>query len=125
MSTRSVRQRLEDMLDAIVRIRRYTEGMEYPAFAADPKTMDAVARNLELIGEASKRIPPSLHRLYTEARWERIADMRNKLVHDYADTDTRLVWQTIQARLGPLETSLRAMMDVIRASDNTAGSDRA
>ena len=98
------------MLDAILKISAYTEGMDEPAFSADLKTVDAVVRNLEIIGEASRSIPENLYSLYTDADWRRIGEMRNKLIHDYAGTNVGLVWQTLIGRLDALETSLRDML---------------
>ncbi|MCH9020369.1 MAG: DUF86 domain-containing protein [Proteobacteria bacterium] len=83
--------------------------MDFEAFCEDPKTVDAVVRNLEIIGEASKRVPQHLTRHYKDADWSRIGDMRNKLIHDYAQTNERLVWETIKTRLDPLEDALENM----------------
>ena len=102
MYSEGVHQRVQDMLDAIGRISGYVSGMNFDAFRRDPKTIDAVVRNLEIIGEASRHIPESLTGYYEDADWSRIATMRNKLIHDYANTNERLVWETVRTRLGPL-----------------------
>ena len=111
MSSRPPRQRIQDMIDAIARIRSYTSGMDYQQFVADTKTVDAVVRNLELIGEASRRVPSSYLTNFLEDDWRRIGDMRNKLIHDYADTNVDLVWQTVCSRLDALEIALQAMLE--------------
>ena len=111
MYSEGARQRIRDMLEAIGRIRQYVAGMNFEAFLQDPKTVDAVVRNLEIIGEASRHVPPDLAEVYTDAEWTRISDMRNKLIHDYARTNERLVWETVQLRLGPLAEALEAMAD--------------
>ena len=109
MCSEGALQRVRDMLDAIARIREYVSEMDFEAFSKDSKTVDAVVRNLEIVGEASKRVPKHLTRHYADADWSRIGDMRNKLIHDYAQTNERLVWETIKVRLGPLEESLQKM----------------
>lgn len=109
MSSRTPKQRIQDMIEAIGRIRSYTTGMDFAAFAADAKTVDAVVRNLEVIGEASRRVPGSLTTLYSDTEWRRIGDMRNKLIHDYVDTNVELVWQTVVTRLDALESALHEM----------------
>jgi uncharacterized protein with HEPN domain len=98
------------MLDAIERIRRYTEGMDHASFSTDQKTFDAVVRNFEVIGEASKHVPESLRRHYTDALWQKLTDLRNKVSHDYADASPEFIWNTIHNRLGPLADALRAML---------------
>ncbi len=107
---RSPRQRIQDMLDAIERIHRYTEGMDYARFGADQKTFDAVVRNFEVIGEAAKHFPEPLRRHYTDAPWQKLTDLRNKVSHEYADANPEFIWNTIHNRLGPLADALRAML---------------
>ena len=116
MYSEGARQRIRDMLEAIGRIRQYVTGMNFEGFIRDPKTVDAVVRNLEIIGEASRHVPPDLAEVYTDAEWTRISDMRNKLIHDYARTNERLVWETIEVRLGPLATALEAMAAKIESA---------
>ncbi|MDP6351293.1 MAG: DUF86 domain-containing protein [Alphaproteobacteria bacterium] len=112
------------MIRAIERIQDYTAGMDYARFCRDPKTVDAVVRNLEIIGEASKRVPKSLAALYTDADWRRIGAMRDKLIHDYAETNTGLVWETVQTRLGSLDRALRQMLQVAEQNDRGGGKKR-
>jgi len=105
------RVRIDDMLEAIERIRRYTHGMDETAFCADDRTVDAVVRNLEIIGEAAKKIPPDIAHHHPGIPWHRMAEVRNVLVHEYHSVDPAIVWSTIRHDLPPLVGPLR---DVLR-----------
>jgi uncharacterized protein with HEPN domain len=97
MSDRPVGVLLEDMLERIDRIARYTRGLDRDAFVQDDKTIDAVVRSLEVIGEAARRgkIP-----------WHQIAGLRNRIVHAYFDVDVELVWAVVRAELPRLKAAL-------------------
>ena len=74
---------LEDIRTAIEKIERYTAGMTRETFVADEKTVDAVVRNLEIIGEAVRRLPDDFKQTHGEIPWPQIAGLRNRIVHDY------------------------------------------
>jgi uncharacterized protein with HEPN domain len=78
MSKRGQPEYLADMREAIVRIRRYTSEIPYGEFLADSKTQDAVIRNVEILGEAAKRLPAMLTSTHPEIEWKSIAGMRDK-----------------------------------------------
>lgn len=82
-SSRNVRLFIEDILEAIRRIERYTEGMSYEEFLEDEKTQDAVLRNLAVIGEAVENIPDDIRQNYPEINGKVAAGMRDKLIHEY------------------------------------------
>ena len=73
--------RIRDILAAIEKIQRYTENMDLRAFESDPKTIDAVVRNLEIIGEAARHVPDEIVNKYPEIPWREMRDMRNLLSH--------------------------------------------
>lgn len=100
---------LEDILTAIERIREYTRGMDRTAFMRDVRTLDAVLRNLEVIGEAAKQIPVELRAHATDVEWRKIAGMRDLIAHAYFDVDVEIVWDVLTTKLGPLEASVRRM----------------
>ena len=70
----------------------YTQDMNYDDFVKDSKTIDAVIRNFEIIGEAANRLPESYKDIHPEIDWHRIRGFRNRIVHDYMGIDFGIVW---------------------------------
>ena len=99
MSKRSIALLLEDMIEAIEKIRRFTDGYDLPSFLQDDKTKDAVVRNLEVIGEAANRIPQPFRDLSPTIPWKRIIGLRNRIVHEYFGIDPLIIWQIVQTDL--------------------------
>jgi len=83
---------LHDILDRIARIRRHVAGYDYESFCADEKTVDAVIRNIEVIGEAARHIPGDTRQQYPEVPWKSISGMRDKLIHNYLGVDLEYVF---------------------------------
>ena len=110
MPPREWRLRIDDILDAIARIERYVEGLTFEQFHADQKTVDAVVRNLEIIGEAVRHL--SADRVGTPGAipWMDIAAMRNILMHEYFGIDLKIIWHTIVADLPELKVQLRGLL---------------
>jgi len=105
---------LSDIGEATRRIQSYTTGMNYEAFLSDTKTQDAVVRNLEIIGEATKQLSESVRQQAPQIPWRNIARMRDKLIHHYFGVNLDIVWQVIQHDLVPLLSAI----DSILASKN-------
>jgi len=97
---------VEDILKSIEKIKRYTAGMSFGDFIRDEKTIDAVLRNLEIIGEAAKNAPEEIRQKYSQIPWKEIAGMRDRLIHAYFGVDLEIVWQTIVSDLPKLEFEL-------------------
>lgn len=95
--------------DAIRQIRLYTAGGKR-RFLSDRKTQDAVIRNIEIIGEASKRLADDLKSRRREIPWKQVAGMRDKLIHEYFGVDLLLVWDTIKRDLAKLDRAVKAML---------------
>jgi len=93
---------LDDIIEAAEKIEHFTEGMDYAAFTSDEKTVDAVLRNFEVIGEAAKNIPDKIYREYSDVPWSEMAGMRDKLIHGYATIELRIVWTTVQEEIPTL-----------------------
>ena len=100
---------LSDILDSSRKIRAYIAGMSRDQFAADEKTIDAVVRNLEVIGEAVKHIPQSMRELQPHVPWQRIAGLRDLLIHQYFGIDRDIVWNIAQEKLDELELAVKAL----------------
>ena len=96
---------LLSILEAIEKIEIYTKGFNQRSFLKDSKTIDAVTRNIEIIGEASKFISKSL-RNSTDLPWKRIIGMRNVVVHEYFGVDAKIVWKIVKDQLGDLKKML-------------------
>lgn len=85
--------------------------MEYETFRADPKTVHAVERNLEIIGEATANLPDDLLTRYPQVPWRRMRGLRNILAHEYFGVDLRIIWKTVQEDLPPLVPQLQRILD--------------
>ena len=97
---------LEDIRQAISRIQHYAEGLTLESFAQDTRTIDAVIRNLEIIGQAAKMIPESARASYPNIEWRKIAGLRDILAHQYFEVDLDIIWDILQNKLPALEREL-------------------
>lgn len=100
---------IDDMLEAADKIEQYTDGMSHEEFVTDEKTADAVLRNLEILGEASKLISEEVRELASEIPWSEMAGMRDKLIHGYATFDLDIVWHTITEEIPQLRSKLNEL----------------
>jgi uncharacterized protein with HEPN domain len=108
---RDPRLYLDDILEAIIQIQKYTALMNYDAFVGDRKTQDAVVRNLEIIGEAAGRLPESMQARARAIEWRKITGLRNILAHEYFGVSLPVVWDVVQNKLGPLEAACRGLLE--------------
>jgi len=113
MSERDWRLFLKDIRDCAVRIVCYTDAMEREDFFRDPKTVDAVMRNLAIIGEASKKIPADVRRRYPAVEWKKMAGLRDIVVHDYFGIDEDIIWDVVSVRISELMRQLEHTTDKI------------
>lgn len=98
---------------AISKINRYIERLDDGSFLADDKTLDAVIRNLEIIGEAARQLPESFKQRHPTITWSQIAGLRNRIVHDYAGVDLPLVWNIVKTALPELSGQIRDLREKI------------
>jgi uncharacterized protein with HEPN domain len=110
MSRREPQLLLQDIVDSIEKIKIYTSGMDIREFLQDDKTIDAVIRNFEIIGEAANRIPEEVREKFQEVNWHRIRGFRNRIVHDYMGIDYEIVWEIIVTVLDKLNIQIRNIM---------------
>jgi uncharacterized protein with HEPN domain len=93
---------LQDIIEAARKACGFVEHLTREQFAVDDKTQFAVVRALEIVGEATKRIPPDLRTQHPEVQWRAMAGIRDKLIHDYVSINLEIVWKTVQQDLPAL-----------------------
>lgn len=103
---------LNDILDSIINIRMFIKDIDFLSFQEDTKTQFAVIRALEIIGEASKRIPKEVQNSYTDIPWRFMAGMRDKLIHGYFGIDINVVWNTATEDILNLEEKIKEIVKV-------------
>ena len=96
-SERTDRDFLCDIQEALRRVAAYTTGMTYQSFIADTKTQDAVIRNLEILGEATKNLSAALRDRHPAVPWKGMAGIRDRLIHHYFGVNLDIVWQVVTA----------------------------
>jgi len=92
-------------------VREFVAGMGKDELVKDRRTRDAVVRNLEVIGEAVKKLPAQVKREHPEVEWKKIAGLRDILVHDYFGIDRDIVWDVVQNKLPVLAEQVRRILD--------------
>ncbi len=107
MSERADNEYLIDIKESISRITNYIKDMTYNDFMADEKTQDAVIRNLEIIGEASKGISTDFRLKNSAFPWHEMMGVRNRLIHDYFGVNLDIVWQIILDELPKLSEKIK------------------
>lgn len=110
MSERADRDFLSDIQEAVRRIRAYTTAMTYDGFLADIKTQDAVIRNLEIIGEATRNLSAELRAEYPSVPWKGMVGVRDRLIHHYFGVNLDIVWDIATRELVELESQVEAIM---------------
>lgn len=110
MPGRDWKLRVQDILESIEKILRYTKGMTFEEFKQDDKTIDAVIRNFTVIGEAARHVPREIEERYPELPWTEMPGMRHILVHEYFGVSLPTIWHTIQNDLPPLVPKLKEVL---------------
>ncbi len=100
---------INDVLNSISEVEDFTRGMNYASFIRDRRTVNAVIRSLEVMGEAARQIPEEIRRKYPDLPWKRMAGMRDKLIHEYTGVDLETVWDVITEELPPLKPLLEKL----------------
>lgn len=107
MSKRNTELYLEDIKTAIKTIGKYTRGLSFADFSRDPKTVDAVVRNLEIIGEAAQNLPKEFKGKHRNIPWRKAVGMRNKIIHEYFGVDREILWQTISEDIPKFQNQIK------------------
>jgi uncharacterized protein with HEPN domain len=105
---------LNDIAECCEKVLRYTSGYDLPRFVADTLVYDAVARNLEIIGEATKNIPPEVRARYPDVEWRKIAGLRDVMAHGYFGLEDETLWDAVANKVPTLLAQVR---QVIAAED--------
>jgi uncharacterized protein with HEPN domain len=108
--SRNWKIRVDDILTCIEKINAYTAGMDFEQFREDDKTVDAVIRNFEIIGEAAGHIPLEIQEKYPELAWLEMRGMRNIMAHEYFGISRSITWRAIERDLPPLANGLQEML---------------
>lgn len=112
MRKRDYRDYLQDILDSIKDIEDFTRNVDFEDFARDRKTINAVIRSIEVIGEAAKHIPKSIRDKYPSIPWRKMAGMRDKLIHEYFGVDIKIIlWKTIKKDIPPLKPLIQNILE--------------
>ena len=107
------------ILEAIKRIQDYTGGMDLERFQADRKTVNAVVRNLEILGETAKNVPPHVRAPSPHVPWPKIAGMRDILIHAYFTVNCEIIWDVVENKLPDLKAAAASLL-----AEDSAGKNR-
>ena len=108
---RDWRLRLNDIQYSAEKILRYVQGMDFDTFSEDERTIDAIVRNFEIIGEAARNIPDEFKNSHSHISWQEMTDMRNRLIHAYFGVNVAIVWDTIVNDLPSMLSSIHATIE--------------
>ena len=106
---------LDDMLTSMHQIQKYTKGMDFAEFKSSRITVDAVIRNFEIIGEATKNIPDIIKEKYPSLPWKQMYGLRNYLTHEYFGIDYENIWQIITT---DLSNNIDDLTDIIEKENS-------
>ena len=109
MKKRDATDYLKDILEAIDDVETFIGNLTYDEFIKDRKTLNAVVRSIEVIGEAAKNIPQTLRVKYEELPWREITGMRDKLIHGYFGIDTETIYKAAKEDIPPLKSLIQKM----------------
>ena len=108
---------IKDILENMHDASQFIEGMSYEQFAADKKTVNAVLRSIEVIGEAAKNVPEHVRAQYPQVPWKEMAGMRDKVIHSYFGVDREIVWLVVTERVPALRPLIEQIVRDLEAQE--------
>lgn len=105
---------LLDILDSIGAIETYLDGYEFEQFESDRKTVDAVVRNVEVIGEAANNLTEDFRSANPQIEWRKIIDTRHRIIHGYASVDVAIIWGITQSDLDLLQIEIEKLLEKLK-----------
>lgn len=111
---------IEDIIDAMEKAEVLLDGVSFDQFDDDFRINFAVVRALEIIGEATKRIPGKVRDEYTSIPWKDMAGMRDRIIHGYDNVDLRIVWDTVKKRLPDIKPQLEQIVEDFKDVDEAS-----
>jgi len=111
MSKREWKLFVEDILESVEKIEEYVKDMTLDDFKQDRKTTDAVVRNFEIIGEASRYIPDDIKIKFQNVDWKAIVGLRNRIAHEYFGISLAIVWEIIKGELPILKEQMKEISE--------------
>ena len=109
----SPREYIHHILDEIDYISDQVKNLDYDSFVRNPTIKRAFVRSLEIIGEASKKIPKEVKDIQTEIEWRKVSGMRDRLIHDYFGVDYTIVWDVATNKLRDLREKMQSLLNTI------------
>lgn len=108
---------VKDIVDAITKIESYIKDLDYNTFAQNSMIIDAVIRNLEIIGEATKNIPDDVKKRYQGIPWKRMIGLRNIVIHEYFGVDLDNIWKIINENIPAVKPDILKILDELEAEE--------
>ncbi len=102
----------EDIINTMDKALKFVEVISYEEFAQDDKTVSAVVRAIEIIGEAVKNLPDDIKKKYPEIPWKGMARMRDKVIHGYFGVDLKVAWNTVKKRNPEVKPLFERMLEL-------------
>jgi uncharacterized protein with HEPN domain len=116
MKKREYRDYLLDIYDSITDIEMFVAKMEYNDFVKDKKTINAVIRSIEVVGEAAKKVPLALRDKHKSIPWKKMSGMRDKLIHEYFGVDLEILWKVITQDVPLLKHHIRGLLKKLKVN---------
>ena len=109
--SRSIRLYLQDILNSIRKIKQYTSQTTQSELLENEQAFDAVVYNLQIIGEATRKIPEEIRNRQPQVEWKNVIGIRNVITHAYFSIDDEVVWDIIQTKLDPLQSCVQQILE--------------